>query len=99
MLSELQSWWQSLNPEMRGYLLDGAVALGALLGGHIIGVLVARMLRARRFDSLFRVTGPTPEYLDDGRGITATTLAGLLVRLTVWAAAGCWLAREHGQTE
>ena len=99
MLTDLQSWWQNLSPELRGYLLDGALVLGALLGGYIIGVLVDRVLRSRKFDSLFRVTGPTPDYLNDGRAMTATTLAGYLVRLSFWAAAGWWLAREHGQAE
>lgn len=98
-MSELQSWWQNLNPEIRGYALDGGLVLGALLGGHIVGVIVARMLRNRRFDSLFRVMPPAPDYLEDGRGFTPTMLAGLLVRLTVWAGAGWWLARQHGQTE
>ena len=100
MPADLQSWWQNLNPELRGYILDGALVLGALLGGYIIGVVVDRMLRARRFDLLFRVTTPPPTYLEDGRvTFTATTLAGLLVRLTIWASAGWWLAREHGQVE
>ncbi len=99
MPAELQSWWQNLTPEMRGYMMQGALVLGALLGGHLLGSLVSRSLRARRFDSLFRVSPPPPDFMEDGRGITATMLAGNLVRLTAWGGAGWWLAREHGQTE
>src|SRR5260370_28952277 len=99
MLEELQSWWQNLNPQIRAYILDGALLLGALLGGHILGVLVRRFLRAGRFNSIFRMTGQTPDQPEDDRGFTPTTLAGLLVRLTVWAAAAWWLVREHGRPE
>jgi hypothetical protein len=99
MFANLQSWWQDLNPEVRTYALDGAVVLGALIGGHILGVLASRFLRRRKFDGLFRVTPPPPDYLDDGRGITPTMLAGNLVRLSIWAAAASWVARAHEQPE
>src|SRR5207244_1512531 len=94
-----QSWWQNLNPQVRAYILDGAVVLGALLGGHLLGVLVGRFLRARRFNSIFRVMGPTHDQPQDDRGFTPTTLAAYLARLTVWAAAAWWLVREHGRPE
>jgi hypothetical protein len=99
MLDELQSRWQNLTPEMRAYVLDGALALGALLGGHWLGKLVGRFLRARRFDVLFRVTAPATGAPDEGHGITPTMLAGLLVRLTAWAFAAWWLLPRYGQAE
>lgn len=99
MPQELLSWWQNLNPQVRGYALDVAVVLGALLGGHVLGVLAGRFLRARRFNAIFRVTGPTPDQPQDDRGFTPTTLAGLLIRLTVWAAGAWWLVRGHGRPE
>jgi hypothetical protein len=99
MLEQLQSWWENLTPEMRGYILDGAVALGALLGGHWLGKLVSRFLRAGRFNALFRVTREVPGGTDDDHLITPTRLAGLLVRLTVWAFAASWLLPKYGQPE
>jgi hypothetical protein len=99
MLEQLQSWWENLTPEMRGYILDGAVALGALLGGHWLGKLVGRFLRAGRFNALFRVTKEVPGGSDDDHLITPTRLAALLVRLTVWAFAASWLLPKYGQPE
>ena len=99
MLDELQSWWQNTNPQTRAYILDGAVALGALLGGHFLGVLVTRFLRARRFNALFRVVSAPSDFVEDNRGFTPTTVTGLLVRLSVWGAGAWWLVREHGRPE
>jgi hypothetical protein len=100
MLNELQTWWQNTTPETRAYLWDGGVVVAALLGGQIVGAIVARTLRARNFDAIFRLTGSSsPPGLDAGRGFTPTWIAGLLVRLTVWAAAAWWLARQHGRPD
>jgi hypothetical protein len=99
MLQDLQSWWQNLTPQMRAYILDGVLAFGALLGGHWHGVMVARLLRGWRFNALFRVTRQVPGRSDDDHGITPTMLAGLLVRLTVWAFAAWWLLPKYGRPE
>jgi hypothetical protein len=99
MLEQLQSWWQNLTPETRAYVLDGALAFGALLGGHWLGKLVGRFLRAGRFNALFRVTRQVPGGTDDERVISPTMLAGLLVRLTVWAFAASYLLPKYGQPE
>jgi hypothetical protein len=69
------------------------------LGGHVLGVLVGRFLRARRFNSLFRVTGPVSDQPQEDHGFTPTMLAGLLVRLTIWALAAAWLLRQNGRPE
>jgi hypothetical protein len=61
--------------------------------------MVARALRARDFDAALRVAGSSPPGAEAGRGFTPTLVAGLLVRLTVWAAAGWWLAHKHGRVE
>jgi hypothetical protein len=98
-MEQLQSWWQNLTPETRAYILDGAVALGALLGGHLLGKIVGSFLRAGRFNSLFRVTREAPGGSDDERVFTPTMLAGLLVRLTVWAFAASYLLPKYGQAE
>ena len=100
MPQELLSFWQGLSPEMRGYILDGGVALGALLIGHWLGLFVGRFLRNWGFNSIFRVTAQAQDqYQQDDRRFTPTMLAGMLVRLTVWAAGAWWLLREHGRPE
>ncbi|HEV3145050.1 MAG TPA: hypothetical protein VGZ47_14260 [Gemmataceae bacterium] len=99
MLEQLQSWWQNLSPEIRAHTINGAWGFGALVGGHLLGVLVGRFLRARRFNSLFRVTGDVAYQPQEDRGFTPTMLAGLLVRLTVWALAAGWLLRQYGRPE
>ena len=99
MSEELRSWWQNLSSQNRAYLFDAALALGALVCGHILGVMVARFLRARRFNSIFRVTEQFPNEPQEDRGFTPTTLAGHLVRLTVWAFAAAWLLRQYGRAE
>jgi hypothetical protein len=98
VLDQVQSYWQNITPETQALLRTVGLVAAALLGGHLLGALVARGLRARNFDAVLRLPGSTPGP-DADRGITATFLAGVLVRLTVWAGAGWWLARQYGQPE
>ena len=46
MQEQLQSWWQNATPETQGYVHDTGIILIALLGGAILGSVVARALRA-----------------------------------------------------
>jgi MFS family permease len=75
---------------------DGGLALAALLGGHFLGAMVARALRARSFDAVLRLPSSSPPSPEAERGFTPTLVAGVLVRLTVWAGAACWLAPKYG---
>jgi hypothetical protein len=61
--------------------------------------MVARALAARNFDAVLRLPSSAPPDLDGGRSFTPTYIAGLLVRLTVWAGAAWWLAQKHGKVE
>jgi hypothetical protein len=98
MLEQLQTWWQSTTPETRSALLDAGLVVAALLGGQFLGAMVARALRARNFDAALRLQGSPPGAAAE-HGITPTLVAGLLVRLTVWAVAASWLAHKHGRVE
>jgi hypothetical protein len=99
VLDELQTWWRNTTPEAQAALQTGGLVLAALLGGHFLGLLVARALRARNFDAALRVPGSPAPAPGADPGITPTLLAGLLVRLTVWAGAAWWLARQHGRVD
>lgn len=99
MLDELQNWWQQITPEMRAAGQQGGLVLVALIGGYVLGSVVARALRARNFDAALRLPGSSPPATDPSRGFSPTTVAGLLVRLTVWAAAAWWLARTYGRPD
>jgi len=99
MLDELQTWWQSTTPATQATLQAGGVVLAALLGGHLLGVLVARTLRSWNFDAALRLPGSSPPGPEAERGFTPTLVGGLLVRLTVWAGAACWLAQQYGQAD
>jgi hypothetical protein len=99
MLEQVQAWWQNATPETQALVREISLLLGALLGGQVLGGIVARTLRRRDFDSVLRVPGATPLGPDAGRGFTPSFLAGLLVRLTVWAAAAAWFARQHDRPE
>src|SRR5205823_2055271 len=46
------------------------------------------------FDAVLRMSNASPA--EGVHGFTPTFFAGMLVRLTVWSAAGSWLARQHG---
>jgi hypothetical protein len=99
VLDELQTWWGKATPETQAAIQTGGLVLGALLGGHLLGLLVARALRARNFDAALRAPGSPAPAAGVDTGITPTLLAGLLVRLTVWAGAAWWLAHQHGRVD
>jgi hypothetical protein len=98
MFDALQSWWQSTSPEQQALIQDAGLVIAALVGGHFLGAMVARALRARNFDVALRPPRATPSLAAE-HGIQPTFIVGLLVRLTVWAGAAWWLARQHGQVE
>jgi hypothetical protein len=75
------------------------LALAAILGGHLLGKMVARALHARNFDALFRLSGSSAPAKEAECGFTPTLIAGLVVRLTVWAGTAWALALRHGQVE
>src|SRR5439155_25398246 len=60
--------------------------------------VAARILHRWSFDGFFRLSSVPPGGGDD-RGLTPTRVAALLVRLTVWAAAGGWLAGRYGRPD
>jgi hypothetical protein len=99
MLDELQSWWQNTTPEMQAAVQNGSLVLAAFVGGHFLGAMVARALRARNFDAALRVPGSLRPGPEADRGFTPTFFAGLLVRLTVWTVAAWWAARAYGRVE
>jgi hypothetical protein len=99
MFEQLETWWQLIPPEAQGVLPDVGVVLGALLGGYVLGKIVAGVLRARNFDATLRLAGAPSPGPEADRGFTPTRVAGLLVQLTVWAGAAWWLARQHGQDQ
>jgi hypothetical protein len=99
MLDELQTWWHNTTPESRAALQIGGLVTAALLGGHFLGAMVARRLRAKNFDAALRPPGAQPAGTEGEHGITPTFLAGLLVRLTVWAGAAWWFAHQHDKVE
>ena len=51
MLDDWQDWWQNALPQIQAAIPDGMLVLGALLGGHFLGRMVSRGLRARNFDA------------------------------------------------
>jgi hypothetical protein len=99
MLDEFQTWWQNTTPETQAAIQAVGVVLAALLGGHYLGVMVARALRARNFDAALRLPSAFPSPGETDRSFSPTTVAGLLVCLTVWSAAACWVAHQYGQIE
>jgi hypothetical protein len=99
MFEELEIWWQSTTPELQTAIREGSVLIAALVCGHFLGVMVARVLAARKFDLALRLPGSAPASPPAEHGITPTVVAGYLVRLTVWAGVIWWLAHSHGQVE
>lgn len=94
--NELQTWWQKLGPQMQTAIQIGCVLFLGLVAGYFLGAMVVRTLRAYKFDDALRLPGSGD---GEGGGITPTVIGGLLVRLTVWAGAAWWLARQHGRTD
>ena len=99
MLDELRAWWQNTTPETHEAIQTGGLVITALLGGHLLGAMVARTLRAKNFDAALRLPGSLSAGTEPEHGITPTFIAGLLVRLTVWAGAAWWLAYKHDRVE
>ncbi len=99
MFDDLLAWWQTLTPQTQATLHTGSLIVGALLGGHLLGVMVTRTLRAKNFDAALHIPGAAPAGTDAAHGITPTLVAGILVRLSVWVAAAAWLARQHGHPD
>jgi hypothetical protein len=98
MFDELQNAWQNITPDTQAAIQYASVVLVALVGGHFLGGMVARGLRAKNFDAVLRLPGAPPRS-DADTGITPTLVAGLLVRLTVWTVAAWWLAHTHGRDD
>jgi len=99
MPEQLEGWWQNATPEVQAALQFGGVVLAALVAGQILGKMVTRGLRDKNFDAVLRLPSSSPATADPERSITPTLIAGLLVRLTVWAGAAWWLANKHGRVE
>jgi hypothetical protein len=99
MFEQLQTWWQNSGLETQTALRDGIVVVVALLGGHLVARLLTRALRARNFDAALRMPPSTLQNKEAEHRFTPTFFAGLLVRLTIWTAAACWLLREHGKAD
>jgi len=95
MLHELQTWWQATGPDTQATIREGGLVIVLLLAGYLLGNMVARSLRAMNFDAAVRLTGSG----ESPHGFSVTALAGLLVRLTVWAGALYWLARQHDKPD
>lgn len=99
MLDEVQVFWQNITPDMRDTIQTIGLAIAALLGGHILGSMVSRSLRAKKFDLALRLPSTSPEGAEAEHGFTPTFFAGMLVRLSVWVGAAWWLAQSHGRTD
>ncbi|HTK78349.1 MAG TPA: hypothetical protein VL371_24020 [Gemmataceae bacterium] len=97
MWNDLQSWWQNATPDTQTLVWNGGLAAVALIGGWIAGAVVRRVLYGWNFDGFFRLSSVPPGGED--HGLTPTRVAALLVRLTIWAAAGAWLAGRYGRPE
>jgi hypothetical protein len=95
MFEEYLGYWHDLGPGTHQTIKTIGMVLGALLAGHFLGSMVARTLRNKNFDLALRMPGSAPAE----HGMTPTFFAGMLVRLTVWAAAAGWFAHQYGRPE
>jgi hypothetical protein len=99
MLEQLQTWWENASLEVQAALQFAGVVVGALVTGQILGVITDRVLSSRNFDAALRLPRASPPDPEGERGFTPTFVAGLLMRLSIWAAAAWWLAQKYGRTE
>lgn len=98
-MGEVQAWWEGIGPEYQVLIQNGGIVLAALVVGHFAGSFIARILTARNFDAVLRAPGSAGPHADGERGFTASFVIGVLVRLSIWAGAGWWLARQSGKVE
>lgn len=99
MFDELRAWWQNATPQTRETIQTCGLVITALLGGHFLGSMVTRLLRGKNFDACLRLPNSSSQGTEMEHGITPTFIAGLLVRLTVWAGAAWWLAHKYDRLE
>jgi hypothetical protein len=76
--------------------LAGSLIVLALIVAHFLGAVIERFLRANNFDAALRLPGAAPATEP---GFSPTSVAGMLVRLTVAAVAISYLARKHGRDD
>jgi hypothetical protein len=98
-MGEVQAWWEGIGPEYQVLVQNGGIVLAALVVGHFAGGIITRILTARNFDAVLRAPGSASPHADGERGFTASFVIGVLVRLSIWAGAGWWLARQSGKVE
>ena len=94
MSDELRAWLPDIAPEKLESLQTLGLVIVALLGGHFLGAMVERTLRAKKFDVALRLPGSSPGGTEPEHGITPTFIAGLLVRLTIWVGVAWWFANR-----
>lgn len=99
MSDELRAWLPNIAPESLQSLQTIGLVIIALLGGHVLGAMVERTLRSKKFDLALRLPGSSPGGPEPEHGITPTFVAGLLVRLTVWVATAWWLAHKYNKVD
>jgi hypothetical protein len=99
MFDELQTGWLNINPQTREAILNIVPVVAALLGGHFLGAMVGRTLRAKNFDAALRLPHSSPQGPETEHGITPTFILVLLLRLTIWVGAAWWLANKHNRVE
>jgi hypothetical protein len=99
MSDELRAWLPNVAPETLGSLQTIGLVIVALLGGHFLGAMVERTLRAKKFDLALRLPGSSGGCAEPEHGITPTFVAGMLVRLTIWVGAAWWLAHKYNRVD
>src|SRR5262249_58986354 len=99
VFDDVLNWWQEIPAQVQTAIQTGGLLAVALLGGHFLGAMTGRALRAKNFDAALRLPSASPAGAGEEHGITPTFLVSMLVRLTIWTGGGWWLAREHGRSD